>query len=841
MTKPIIDRLTASCISMSLRYPKYIYTIVLIITLALLSQMPKINIDTDPENMLSEQSSARIYHNSIKQQFNLYDSIVLGIVNPDGIYNPDSLSLVKQLSDHVMSLEQVVHSEVIATNLVDNITNLEHGAISFNWLMESAPKNNAGAIEIQRAIERLPLLNNTLASGDGKAMAIYVPLSDKNDSYAVAQSLRQFIATLPQDHQYYISGLPVAENQFGHEMFVQMAISAPLAGLMIFAMLWLFLRQSVVVVSAMLVAIASVIITMGSLIALGYSVHILSSMIAIFLMPIAVVDAIHVLSEYKEKLQYNHQHKIKQSSHQVISETISSLFQPMLFTTITSAVGFLSLTLTPIPPVKIFGAFVAIGIIVAFILTMTLLPAYLSRLSDDVIAKLSQVDEQKTDRLNQFIKRIGLNAVRQPKSVITLIASLTVIGALGIFSITINDNPVRWFKSDHQISIADKALNSHFAGTYNAYLVLEQTPTDSAALINNTLAQAQKLAITLPLPANATRTQLVNALDDFSFSNQLTARQQQFVDQAISGLQTTDNFYQPQQLDYIDKLSKFLRSQPQVGKVNGLTDVIKTVNRDLISGTEPDYRLPSSAQGVSQVLLQYLSSHRPNDLQRFVTPNKLKTLLWLQLTSGDNKAMSSVIEATEQFILNNPLPSGVSVNWAGKAYINVIWQQEMVNGMLDSLASAFVFVLIMMIALFRSVRYGLLAMLPLSITITVIYGLIGWMGKDYDMPIAVLSSLTLGLSVDFAIHFIDRYRALLNQGICAHQALKEMFGMPALAISRNALVIALGFTPLLFAPLVPYITVGLFLASIMLISALVTLTLIPAIVTIAQPNSSESL
>ena len=66
-----------------------------------------------------------------------------------------------------------------------------------------------------------------------------------------------------------------------------------------------------------------------------------------------------------------------------------------------------------------------------------------------------------------------------------------------------------------------------------------------------------------------------------------------------------------------------------------------------------------------------------------------------------------------------------------------------------------------MVVLFRSFGYGLLAMLPLTITITFIYGLIGWVGKDYDMPIAVLSALTLGLSIDFAIHFIERSREAL--------------------------------------------------------------------------------
>ena len=170
------------------------------------------------------------------------------------------------------------------------------------------------------------------------------------------------------------------------------------------------------------------------------------------------------------------------------------------------------------------------------------------------------------------------------------------------------------------------------------------------------------------------------------------------------------------------------------------------------------------------------------------------------------------------------------MNWAGLTYINVVWQEQMVSGMLNSLTSAFFMVLVMMLLLFRSVKIGLLAMLPLTVTILFIYAVIGFVGKDYDMPIAVLSALTLGLSVDFAIHFLERCRAIYRETGDWPATVDEVYKGPARAISRNAVVIAVGFTPLLFAPLVPYITVGFFLAMIMAVSAVVTVILLPAVI-----------
>ncbi|MDH5501117.1 MAG: MMPL family transporter, partial [Gammaproteobacteria bacterium] len=82
---------------------------------------------------------------------------------------------------------------------------------------------------------------------------------------------------------------------------------------------------------------------------------------------------------------------------------------------------------------------------------------------------------------------------------------------------------------------------------------------------------------------------------------------------------------------------------------------------------------------------------------------------------------------------------------------------------------------------------------------------------------------------DFAIHFIERMRALLRSGEAFSAAAEKMFEEPARAIARNAIVIAIGFTPLFFAPLVPYITVGAFMAGIMFLSGLSTLLLLPAL------------
>ena len=198
--------------------------------------------------------------------------------------------------------------------------------------------------------------------------------------------------------------------------------------------------------------------------------------------------------------------------------------------------------------------------------------------------------------------------------------------------------------------------------------------------------------------------------------------------------------------------------------------------------------------------------------------------------------MQKVVAAVKEFFDKNPPPVQMKYHWAGLTYINVVWQDKMVWGMLQSFLGSFIIVFIMMAILFRSPLWGIVCMVPLLITITVIYGIIGLVGKDYDMPVAVLSALTLGMAVDFAIHFLERARTSYAETCSWQKSSGEMFGEPARAITRNVLVIAIGFLPLLAAPLVPYKTVGIFLCAIMALSGAVTLLVLPPIIKIMEKH-----
>ncbi len=1043
----------------STRHYKIITLIILAATIILAAFIPKIKVDTDPENMLAEDQPVRVFHNKVKRDFTLYDMIVLGIVNeddPNGVFNPLSLQRIFELTEYSRTLtwpdpedpnqqKGVVEVDLLAPSTVDHIGQGGPGEVRFEWLMKEPPKTRSEAAQIKQKALANPLLVDTVVAKDGSTVCLFLPITRKDLSYRiyddlntripviwlyaplknkirnldaepqhkdtltkiahlaafhaknrqdfidVINSVAQKIAKtdtsdvltnvrqklndwknsaqqldenlrkdlknlkdqnhLPQKiaslkyrrykkqnyhfrdwlHQYskepneiwlrvaalhvrslennkltaqqllnstqdfiaglkknlpsksnslskiadavfaqhqkfpnedtcHITGLPVAEDTFGYQMFIQMAVSAPTAMAVIFLLMLMFFRKLVLIISPMLIALVSVITTMGLLIGLGFPVHIMSSMIPIFLMPIAVVDSIHILSEFFDL--YTKQ----KGRTSTIKEVMANLFTPMLYTSLTSAAGFASLALTPIPPVQVFGIFVAIGIMIAWLCTITFVPAYVMMIKEKWLENfgLASQHSQKHTWLTGILKNTGQFTYKMAKPILLVTALIIAISVYGITLININDNPIKWFAHDHPIRRADKLLNKHLGGTYMAYLVLEDNQEknvtnkyikdlrkrlhEQKTSIEENYPEAENIVGTVDkkLLQNATKNQTKTAfldkiIDTINKNIDHTKGQNadawfQILDFFEIEKERLKIFKRPDMLEYLDKLQKNLHEQlpALVGKTNSLTDIVKKVHQELIDGKPQNYIIPDSLPAVSQCLIQFQSSHTPDDLWHFVTYDYSKANIWFQLTSGDNKDMEKLVRNVNKFFNDNTPPATVTHKWAGLTYINVVWQEKMVWGMLQSFLASFLIVFIMMSILFRSPLWGIVCMVPLTTTIALIYGIIGLIGKDYDMPVAVLSALTLGMAVDFAIHFLQRARDSFTKTGSWKQSVTQMFGEPARAISRNVLVIAIGFLPLLAAPLIPYKTVGFFLCAIMALSGIATLLALPAIIRIIE-------
>ena len=233
-------------IRFSLNHPKTVIAIYAVLTLIFMAFIPSVKVDTDPENMLSKDEPVRLAHAEAKRDFSLYDAIVVGVVDEQeayGVFVPETLSNIARVTEGILRIDGVVASDVLSLITTDDISS-DGAMLTIEPLMESrALLSQEAALKVRdRALDN-PILRDMLVSADGKAVLISVPIKEKSESYRISQEIEEIIKTYGGSEDYHIAGLPVAEDTFGVEMFKQMGMSAPLAGLIIMLIMFYFFRS----------------------------------------------------------------------------------------------------------------------------------------------------------------------------------------------------------------------------------------------------------------------------------------------------------------------------------------------------------------------------------------------------------------------------------------------------------------------------------------------------------------------------------------------------------------------------------------------------------------------
>ena len=457
-----------------------------------------------------------------------------------------------------------------------------------------------------------------------------------------------------------------------------------------------------------------------------------------------------------------------------IIKTMEAVGRPVRYTALATAAGFAVLLFMDIVPVKIFGGLVAFGTVLLRILSFSFIPAMFTFVSEKSIETASRGEDAESSRISQFLAHLARLGAHKPRAVVLTGLALFAIAIAGTARIKVNNNMVEWFTKSSEVRTADRVMNAALGGTSLGYLV-------------------------------------VNATGD----------EEEFIKS-------------PQALRYIEGLQRSLEKLPEVGKTTSVVDYVKRISR-VLHQDDPAYdKVPESKELAGQYLFLFGMSAKPADLDNVVDPYYKKANIWVQLKTWDAGAMRKVIEAAQNYQRENPFP--VEIKPAGIAYFNLVWNDAVLWDMIKGFLLALVVIFAILSVNFRSVKWAMVGYIPLLFTVILIYGAVGFAGKDFDMPISVLSCLSLGMAVDFAIHFINRFRLRLAEGrnAAAPESIEEALvwtaARPGKGVLRNAILFAAAFSVMLFAPLTPYITVGAFIVCMMLLSAVLCIIYIPALI-----------
>jgi len=756
-----------SLVHFSVDHPRWVVAVTLFITLVALSAFPRVRTDTNPKNMLPADSAVRVSNDAVEKTFGLYeDMIVVGIKNEAGVLNKTTLEKIKRINEGILQIPGVAARDVAGFSTIDNVT-VDKGTLQVGPLMPEVPGDPRALEGLRKQLFENPMFVGRIISQDGRTAAIYVPLEKGANGKAVADKIREIVKDEGGPENYYVAGDPVARDTFGAEMFKLMAIFAPMAGLLMFAARYFMFGDLFLSAALMMDAMIATVWSMGLLIALGYPIHIMSSMAPVFLMAIAT-DSIHIFNEFYFRFREEKDRKT------AIIKTMEAVGRPVRYTALATAAGFSVLLFMDIVPVKIFGGLVAFGTVLLRILSFSFIPAMFTFVSEKSIETASRGEDAQSSRISQFLAHLARLGAHKPRAVVLTGLALFAVAVAGTTRIKVNNNMVEWFTKSSEVRTADRVMNAALGGTSLGYLVVNSTGDE----------------------------------EEFIKS--------------------------PQALRYIEELQRSLEKLPEVGKTTSVVDYVKRISR-VLHQDDPAYdKVPESKELAGQYLFLFGMSAKPADLDNVVDPYYKKANVWVQLKTWDAGAMRKVIEAARNYQRDNPFP--VEIKPAGIAYFNLVWNDAVLWDMIKGFLLALVVIFAILSVNFRSVKWAMVGYIPLLFTVILIYGAVGFAGKDFDMPISVLSCLSLGMAVDFAIHFINRFRLRLAEGrnAAAPESIEEALvwtaARPGKGVLRNAILFAAAFSVMLFAPLTPYITVGAFIVCMMLLSAVLCIIYIPALI-----------
>ncbi len=292
----------------------------------------------------------------------------------------------------------------------------------------------------------------------------------------------------------------------------------------------------------------------------------------------------------------------------------------------------------------------------------------------------------------------------------------------------------------------------------------------------------------------------------------------------------------PLVMQKIDRYETELKRNPAVGNVMSIAGVVREISKALNNEGDPYYnKIPDDRNAIAQYMELYLMSGEPDDLERMVDFEFRRAQVIVRVNDGSNEALKSVLSEIKALTAEDEHTTRVG----GYGLIAADLADLVVRGQVLSLVIALLVVFILLSILFRSFFAGVVGSIPLAMAMLILFGWMGYLGIRLDIATALLSSIMIGVGVDYTIHFLWRYKSERERGLEASAAVIKTLTTTGRGITFNAFSVIFGFSALPFSLFSPIRYFG-FLVMVSIFTCLIgALMIIPALVLIFKPAFLE--
>ncbi|MDD3860543.1 MAG: MMPL family transporter [Bacteroidales bacterium] len=282
----------------------------------------------------------------------------------------------------------------------------------------------------------------------------------------------------------------------------------------------------------------------------------------------------------------------------------------------------------------------------------------------------------------------------------------------------------------------------------------------------------------------------------------------------------------PAVVNEMDELEQLLKSKEQTGSVTSLSSIIKIMSKALNDKSDAAYdQIPDSREAIAQYIEFYNMSGNPEDFEKFVDFNYTKAIVNVQFKAENIKEYNSILREIQRFCDN----SKYAKYQAGISIVEKDMAMSIIKGQIYSLALAMITIILLLWIIFKSFRTGLLGTVPLIFTLSCNFGLMGWAGIELDIATSLLSSIALGIGIDYTIHLFWRIKSEIENGKNISEAITICLTTTGRGIAINAISVILGFSVLFLSGILILKTFALLIIFSLLLCLICALILVPSI------------
>ncbi|WP_165386560.1 MMPL family transporter [Vibrio vulnificus] len=712
-------------------------------------------------NIFFDGSNAQLQaFDEIQTTFAKTDNIALVLAPKSGdVFDQRTLTQIQEMTEQAW---QVPYS-----SRVDSLANYQHTeAVDDDLLVEdllyqSYPLTAERIAKVRAVAMSEPLLVNALVSEKGDVAVINITMqmpgvdetAEVNEVVAyVEQMLSHYRAEYP-DVTIYKAGIIAMNHSFAMAAQNDSATLVPTMLLVILVFLTIMLRSFLSVLATLVVIIGAIVATLGIVGWAGMFLHVASVNVPTLIMTLAVADCVHVIASMRHFMRQG------MPKSQAIHRSVTLNFVPIIITSVTTAIGFLMMNMSDSPVLRDFGNLSALGVMIACVLSVSLLPALLNLLPVRFSAKQAAKSSDIMDKLADLV--VHRRNVLLPLSIVVIAGSAALIPYNKV-----NDESVKYFDTSSEFRQAADFMEQRIGGMTTMSIAIKTR-------------QSQGIA-------------------------------------------------SPEFLEVLGEFTRWLREQPETDHVASLSDIYKRLNKNMHGDDSAYYALPAERELAAQYLLLYeMSLPFGLDLNNQVNVDKSSVKLQLTVKNLGSVELVALEERIYQWFASHAPRYQVVASSPSLMFAHI--GETNMASMLSTLPITLILISALMIFALRSWRLGVISLVPNIAPAVIGFGLWALISGEINLGLSVVVTLTLGIVVDDAVHFLAKYQHARKEGQNAEQAVRYAFHTVGRALWITTVVLVAGFSVLAMSQFRLNSDMGQLSAIVIFVALVIDFVLLPSL------------